>query len=307
MVRFHTIRRGLILTGWFAAELALLVGLPTTAKADPVEVPVEVIAHRGGAMNRSENTLPAFRHAAEIGAQWLEFDMLMTADDRIAVYHDAEINPAFCAPDKDAAIQAGPVRGLTFAELRQFDCGAGVRPAYAVPGHVRAPGARIPSLDEVLAGFKDSDARFFAETKFPKPTPGLPDIDPVKFASMLDEAVRKHGLEDRLVLQSFDFRTIDAMHRINPRIRTCLLGAPKLTRDYAALLGRHHASCIVLGAAAVDRNGVAALRKAGVLVFSDVVDTPAEWRTYVDLGMSAIFTNDPASALEFLEKAEPKL
>ena len=260
---------------------------------------IAVIAHRGGAMLRPENTMPAFRHAAELGVDYLEFDMEMTADDRVAVYHDAAINPDFCTADAGSTAQPGPVRGLTFARMQEFDCGSGVRPAYAGERHVPAPGARIPEMPDLLGAFRDSDALFFAETKIPANS----DIDPVKFATLLDAAVRENGLEDRLILQSFDYRTIDALHRINPRIRTCPLGVPRETRDYLAVLRRHNAICIVLSDEEVDAAGVRALQGAGILVFSGVVDTEAGWRKYADLGVDAIFTNDPEGAIGFLRRA----
>lgn len=297
-------RSRMSVAGWAAA----LMLLSAPASSDPARSPEtarapQVIAHRGGAMNRPENTIPAFRHALALGVEILEFDMEMTADDRIVVYHDAAINPAFCTPRPGAAVTPGPIRGLSFAQTRQFDCGSGVRPGYEGKDHVAVPGAGIPALDEMLDAVGGSDAILFAETKIPKPAPGLADIDPVKFATMLDAAVRKHGLEQRLILQSFDFRTIDALHAINPRIRTCLLGAPKVTRDYLALLRQHHATCIVLGPPNVDRDGIAALRKAGILVYSEVVDTPQDWQSYTDLGVDAIFTNNPAGLVAFQRRS----
>ncbi|MBY8820714.1 glycerophosphodiester phosphodiesterase [Sphingomonas colocasiae] len=281
-----------------AATAMLFASAGVQAASGPPSI--AVIAHRGGALLRPENTVPALRHAADLGAEVLEFDMMMTADDKIVVHHDADINPDFCRPDVGARVVPGPIRGLSFAQIRQFDCGSDVRPAYAGKGFVAVPGARIPSLDEVLRGFRGGDARFFAETKIPKGA----DIDPVKFAALLDVAVREHGLEDRLILQSFDFRTIDALHAINPRIRTCLLGVPKLTRDYLAMLRRHHATCIVLGHADIDAEGAGALRRDGITVFSNVADSPEDWRKYVDLGVDALFTNDPAGLIDFLRESK---
>ena len=47
------------------------------------------------------------------------------------------------------------------------------------------------------------------------------------------------------------------------------------------------------------------LRDAGVMVFSDVVDDEAGWRAYRALGTSAIFTNDPAGLIAFLNREKP--
>jgi len=297
--RCRLLSAGFIAAALFSSAATFARDEATAEEPAGSRPPIIVIAHRGGALLRPENTVPAFRHAAEIGVDVLEFDMMMTADDKIAVHHDTNINPDFCTPDAGSTVAPGPVRDLSFAEMQTFDCGAGVRPAYAGAKHVAAPGARIPSLDDVLRPFQDGDIRFFAETKIPKGS----DVDPVKFATLLNAAVREYGLEDRLILQSFDFRTIDALHKINPRIRTCLLGAPKLTRDYLVMLRQHNAACIVLGPTDIDARGVRQLQEAGILVFSNVADTQSEWKEYADLGVDAIFTNDPDGLIGFLKKA----
>ncbi len=62
----------------------------------------------------------------------------------------------------------------------------------------------------------------------------------------------KYGVEDRFILQSFDYRALDAMYRINSRIRTCLLGMQKLKPNYLEAVRQHHASCVVLGRSYAD-------------------------------------------------------
>lgn len=292
-----------------AAMIAVLSGAqaqdaPAAGKAAKKPSQIAVIAHRGGAMSRPENTMPAFSYAHQLGVDVLEFDLLMTADDQVVVYHDATINPEFCKSGAGTSVPGAPVRSMTLAEIQALDCGSGARKAYNVKGFRPVPGARIPTLEEVLGAFRARNVLFFPETKVPKGAPGMAEIDPVKFASLLNDAVVKNGLEDRVILQSFDFRTIDALHKINPRIRTCLLGAQKFTRDYLPVLRRHNATCIVLSDKDIDAAGIRGLQKEGILVYSGVVDTPKEWQTYVDLGVDAIFTNDPEGAIGFLKRSD---
>jgi glycerophosphoryl diester phosphodiesterase len=52
---------------------------------------VELVAHRGASMERVENTMPAFALALERGADALELDVHLTADDRVIVHHDARV------------------------------------------------------------------------------------------------------------------------------------------------------------------------------------------------------------------------
>ena len=260
----------------------------------------QIAAHRGGAMHYPENTMRAFEYAAELGVEILEFDMVMTADDELVVHHDARINPNICTPDEGSEVVAKPVRALTYDETQQFDCGTLVRGIYDVPGYVADPGARIPKVDEVLERFSKEDVAFFAETKVPGHMPGIKDIDSHKFASLINDLVVKHGLEDRFTLQSGNYQTIDAMHQINPEIRTCLLGAHNWDhRRFLETLEQHHASCILLRDSVTDKDEVKRLQAEGIQIYSEVSDSPEDWQIYKDLGVDVVITNDPGGFIEF--------
>jgi glycerophosphoryl diester phosphodiesterase len=47
-----------------------------------------VIAHRGASWDKPENTLPAFRRAIELGADYIELDVHAANDGRLVVVHD---------------------------------------------------------------------------------------------------------------------------------------------------------------------------------------------------------------------------
>lgn len=261
-----------------------------------------VVAHRGGALLLPENSLPAFDEAVRLGVDMLEFDMMVTADDQLVITHDGRVNATFCTADPGSGVTAGAVRAMTLADLRRFDCGSKHRAIY--PTQQPVPGTRMPTLDALLARYKGGDHLFFGETKMPGANEG--EVDPVAFARAVDAAVRKYGLEDRFILQSFDWRTLDAMHQINPRIRTCLIGVWRVEADYLALARKHNAMCMLLRLQDADAGQVRQLQEAGVKVFSDVDDTAAGWRAYLARGDDAIFTNDPLGLIAFLDQNRPK-
>ena len=93
-----------------------------------------VTAHRGGARHAPENTIPAFRHAAELGARWIETDVCLLGDGTPILFHD----PTF---DRRTG-RTGAVRTSTWADARALDAGGGFGDAYA--------GTPIPRLDEAL-------------------------------------------------------------------------------------------------------------------------------------------------------------
>jgi glycerophosphoryl diester phosphodiesterase len=278
------------------ALLAACLLAPSTAAAQQRPL---VVAHRGGALLMPENTFPAFDNALRLGVDMLEFDMVMTADDQLIISHDGSVNPSFCAAD---GVAPAPVRSLTLAQMQAFDCGSKHRAIY--PTQQAVPGTKMPTPDAFFARYQYARTLFFGEIKMPKPEEG--SVDPVAFARLVDAVVRKYGLEGRYILQSFDWQAIDAMHAINPRIRTCLLGVWRDKTDHLELARQHHASCMLLRLQDADAAEVKRLQAAGVQVFSDVTDDETGWRAYLARGDDAIFTNDPAGLTAFLATAAPR-
>src|SRR2546426_6140813 len=50
-----------------------------------------VIAHRGASGTHPENTMAAFRRAAELGADMIELDVQLTRDAEVVVFHDTTL------------------------------------------------------------------------------------------------------------------------------------------------------------------------------------------------------------------------
>lgn len=281
----------------FIGFLLLSAGAIFANSAQAQERPL-VVAHRGGALLMPENTFPAFDNAVRLGVDMLEFDMQMTADDRLVISHDGTVNASFCDADTGSGVAPGPIRAMTLDDVLKFDCGSKHRAIY--PTQKAVPGTHMPTPDAFFARYKDSHELFFGETKMPGKKEG--DVDPMAFTRLIAALVHKYGLEDRFILQSSDYRTLDAMHQIDPRIRTCMLSPWRFKTDYLELARQHHAMCMLLRLQDADAAEVKRLRDAGVKVFSDVVDDETGWHDYLARGADAIFTNDPAGLIAFLKR-----
>ena len=186
-------------------------------------------AHRGGRGLMPENTLAAFASALSIGVTTLELDLGMTRDGVLVVSHDRELNPDHTrGPDGQFLDTTGPaIRALTLAELRRYDVGrlkSGTAYAKGLPDQRAIDGATIPTLAEVFALARNTKAdhvRFNIETKL---TPTATEVaDPETFAAAVINAVREAGLASRVMLQSFDWRTLMVARRVAPEIeRACI-------------------------------------------------------------------------------------
>ncbi len=95
-----------------------------------------VIAHQGASGLRPSNTMAAFRHARELGADIIEQDVTYTLDGVIVVSHDLTVGR-----HTDGH---GLIPELTLAEVKRLD--AGIRAA-----DMGLPGYRLHPLRGVLS------------------------------------------------------------------------------------------------------------------------------------------------------------
>jgi glycerophosphoryl diester phosphodiesterase len=191
-------------------------------------------AHRGGRALLPENTLPAFANALTMGVDTLELDVGVTADGELVISHERSLNPDL-ARDAVGAYVAPP--GTPFVKLRldeikTYDVGQ-IRPdsAYArqFPDQHALPGTRIPTLKELFALVRKSGntaARFNIETKI---DPDHPEesVDPQRFVTLLLGVIEAEGFSDRVMIQSFDWRTLLLVQRQAPKIPTVYLTLQK--------------------------------------------------------------------------------
>jgi|HubBroStandDraft_6_1064221.scaffolds.fasta_scaffold15686_5 glycerophosphoryl diester phosphodiesterase len=253
-----------------------------------------VHGHRGARAVRPENTIPAFQYAIEAGVDVLEMDVAVTKDNVLVISHDPHINPVICqGPHPGVAI-----RELTLAHLGEYDCGSLKNPHF--PKQLPVPGTRIPTLDQVLALSANNSVQFNIETKsfpdHPELTP-TPDV----FASMMLEAIRKHKLESRCIVQSFDFRTLRAMKRLAPEIRLAALweGAP---RPFVDIASEAEAGIISPDFHLVTPEQVKAAHAAKLEVVPWTADSPEDWQKLIDAGVDAIITDDPAALIAYMKQ-----
>src|SRR5215475_11456790 len=172
---------------------------------------IQVHGHRGARAMRPENTLPAFEYAIGVGVDVLELDMAVTKDNVVVVSHDPYLQPPVCSGPQTKAT----IHELTLAQVREWDCGKVQNPGF--PRQQTMPGTHMPTLDEVFDLAPRGNFQFNIETKIFADHPELTP-SPEEFSKLVLAVIRKHHLEKRVMLQSFDFRTLQAMKKLAPEI-----------------------------------------------------------------------------------------
>jgi len=281
----------------------------------------DIEAHRGGRARRPENTLPAFADALSMGVDTLELDMGVTRDGVVVVAHDRGLNPAITRAPDGSYIPAGiPFTKLTLAQVKQYDVGQ-IKPgsAYAArfPDQLAIAGTRIPALAEVFALVRrsgDRRVRLNMETKI-DPTRPEESLDPQQFVAAVLELLRSEQFSDRVMIQSFDWRTLQLIQSQAPEIPTVYLtqesgpdanvradAASPWTagfdvRDHAGSLAR---TIKAAGGSVwspdygdVDERRIEEAHQLGLPVLVWTVNQPADMARLIDIGVDGIISDRP--------------
>jgi glycerophosphoryl diester phosphodiesterase len=235
------------------------------------------MAHRGGAIEHLENTLPAFQACVDMGYRYLETDVRVTADGVPVVFHDPTL--------ERVTDRTGRIDSLPWSEVSTARIGG------------REPVLR---LEDLLGAWPD--VRFNL------------DIKAAGVLAPLVRTVRRLAITDRICLGSFSDARIAAARRLfGPAVCTALgprgVAALRLSSysPRAAGLVRIQAGVAQVplqlgGRALVDERFLAAAHARDLQVHVWTVDTEEEATTMLELGVDGLMTDRPAMLREVLEK-----
>ena len=227
------------------------------------------MAHRGGAIEHVENTMPAFEACLALGYRYLETDVRVTSDGVLVAFHDPTLDRV--------TDRTGRVEQLPWREVRSALIGG------------REP---VVGLEELLGSWPE--VRFNL------------DVKAAGVLAPLVRTVRRLQAEDRICLGSFsDARLAAARRLFGPRVCTSLgprgVAALRLSSysPRAAGLVRIQAGCAQVplqlgGRPLVDERFIATAHARGLQVHVWTVDDPAEAEELLDLGVDGVMTDRPA-------------
>ncbi len=226
------------------------------------------IGHRGAMGHAPENTLLSFKKALELGAHCVEADVYYV-DHRLVVFHDDRL--------ERTTNGSGYLLDHDFDYLRSLDAG---------------DGERIPTLGEL---FETVNLKAGVNIELKGPGTARPVVEFIA-------AQRKCGGRDDLILvSSFNHSRLEAVRRMDPRIRLGVLiaGPPGDAAAVAAALGAYS---VHLSLAVVDRTFIEDAHFRGLRVFVFTVNEAEDIYRMESLGVGGVFTNYPERVLS-LQKA----
>lgn len=196
--------------------------------------------HRGCRGLMPENTIPAFKKAIELGVTTLEMDAVISKDKKVVLSHEPFFNHEITTQANGSFIDENEERSfnmyeMPYSQIKQFDVGLKPHPRFPKQQKIKV---HKPLLSDVIA-FAEAYAQelslppvqYNIETKCLPETDGVFHPKPPEFVELLMEVVKEKKIEDRVIIQSFDIRTLQYLHSTFPLIKTSYLFEPPSDRS----------------------------------------------------------------------------
>ncbi len=188
--------------------------------------------HRGCRGLMPENTIPAMIKALDLGVTTLEMDVVVTKDKKVLVSHDQWFSKDITTkPDGtymgEREERKFNIYWMTYEQTQTFDVG--------LKSHPRFPQQQKMKITKpLLADVIDSVNKSMITRKRPFPyynieTKTNPEFDdvfnpkPGEIVDLLMAVIKEKKIEDHVVIQSFDFRTLQYLRKNYPAIKTAML------------------------------------------------------------------------------------
>lgn len=155
------------------------------------EIKVILAAHRGDRKKYPENTMPAFESALRFGVDMIETDVHMTSDGHLVLIHDRSL--------KRTTGVDGLTDKTTLKDILSLDAGS-----WFSNDFIDTP---VPTVEEFISLIKNSDMLVNWELKdYPHE---VGDAFAFEAADRLIDTIKKHGLEERSMINSFSDRVLE--------------------------------------------------------------------------------------------------
>ena len=229
-------------------------------------------AHRGASgwdrQYAPENTMPAFRKAAEMGADGIELDVQLTKDGELVICHDERIDRT--------SRGRGWLRDFTLAELKKIDFG---KP------HVEYGFVEISTLREFLEFAKPLEIKVNIELKT-----GVIYYEGLEEKTF--EMVKDFGMQERVIYSSFNHYSLKILRNHDPDAQIGLLMGDDFVR-VPEDAERLKACAVHPPEHIVTKEYVEKCHAHGIKVHTWTVDNPTRMRQVVAMGVDAFITDCP--------------
>ena len=243
------------------------------------------IAHRGASGYAPEHTIAAYDLALELGADYIEQDLQMTADGILVVMHDQSLDRTARGAAENCT---GLVISKTLEQVKTCDVGSWFNEENPELARDEYVGLKIPTLEEVFQRY-GKKVRYYIETKTPVAAPGMEE----ELLRLMDKyGLRKPAVRKwQVLIQSFAPESLMKINAIDPGLPLIQLG---FTADEAGLEAiAEYSVGVGPSFGGVDQAYVDKAHSLCLDIHPYTVNEPDDIQRMIDLGVDGMFSNYP--------------
>lgn len=192
----------------------------------------DVQGHRGCRGLYPENSIPGFLHALDLGVTTLEMDVVITKDEQVVLSHEPFISRQICLgldgkEISEAEEEKLNIYEMNYDDIKEYDCGSKPHPYFPEQKKMKVYKPLLSEVIEVVEEYVDANGLapvyYNIETKT---TPEGDDVfhpAPEEFVNLLIDVIQQYAIDDRVIIQSFDVRTLQAVKQYYPEYKLALL------------------------------------------------------------------------------------
>ena len=199
---------------------------------------ISLLGHRGARGLLAENTLPSLAKPFEYGADGIEFDLQLSKDNQLVIYHDLRLKSNITRDSNGKWIKkiGPPIRSLTLKQLKQYKLGQiNKKTPYGLKFRKQdaLPDQTIPTLDELIEHFDKLNLNSKILNIEIKHSPQQPDLcpKPTTLARKVIDEIYRLKIADRCVLSCFNWAVIKAVRQIDSKLKIGCLTMIDMAED----------------------------------------------------------------------------
>ena len=251
-----------------------------------------------------ENTIPAMIKAIDLGVNTLEMDLVITADKKVVVSHEPYFNHEITTLPNGDTIGAKDewnynIYHMTYDTVKLYDVGMKPHPCFPKQQKMRIFKPLLSDLiDSVEAYCIRTDHQQVnqnIEIKSLDSSDNLYHPAPEEYVDLVMKVVNDKKIAKRIILQSFDVRSLQVAGKKYPGIKLSYLvdiGTKITEHDFEKVLG-FHPDIISPDYSLVSKYIIAMLHGRGIQIIPWTIDDFKTAKNLYEMGVDGITTDYP--------------
>jgi glycerophosphoryl diester phosphodiesterase len=264
---------------------------------------IDIQAHRGGMALYPENTIIAMLNAMDWGVNTLEMDLSISQDKKVIVSHEQVMDHRYVTTPCGKSVTKAEEKNyklynMPYDSIVKYDTGIKGDPRFPQRKKVKA---HKPLLSDLI----DETEAYARKNNLPLPCYNIEIKSSVKidnvyapdykeFTDLALGVLLQKNLADRLVIQSFDTRTLNYIHEQYPQIRlSYLVGKQMVSFEETMSELKFIPEIFSPDYVIVNKELVKAVHKKGMKILPWTVDSLQDIQRMIDLKVDGFITNYP--------------